>query len=196
MFLKCFYNLEGKVDVDPIYLPIGNDGALSSTLTSTLINQYLQVRRWGWGASDISFALNEAVHRREIPFARRYLRFWYVFENHISWSTQWFFITLGGLIPWVIDIAFGVKVMPEWFTWASRAVLTPCLIPYLIIIGYDWYLRPPAPASITSRSRALATVHWLFIGPISFFCSALPALDAQIRLMLGRRMEYRVTEKV
>ena len=28
MFLKCFYQLEGAVDVQPIFLPIGNDGAL------------------------------------------------------------------------------------------------------------------------------------------------------------------------
>jgi hypothetical protein len=30
---------------------------------------------------------------------------------------------------------------------------------------------------------------------ITFFFSALPALDAQIRLMLGKRLEYKVTEK-
>ena len=44
--------------------------------------------------------------------------------------------------------------------------------------------------------QASALIHWLLIPPITFFCSALPALDAQIRLMLNRRMEYRVTEKV
>ena len=31
---------------------------------------------------------------------------------------------------------------------------------------------------------------------ISFFLSALPGLDAHTRLMLGKRLEYRVTEKV
>jgi hypothetical protein len=30
---------------------------------------------------------------------------------------------------------------------------------------------------------------------ITFFSSALPALDAQVRLAIGRRMEYKVTEK-
>jgi hypothetical protein len=36
----------------------------------------------------------------------------------------------------------------------------------------------------------------LLISPITFLFSALPALDSQVRLMLGKRMEYRVTEKV
>jgi hypothetical protein len=30
---------------------------------------------------------------------------------------------------------------------------------------------------------------------ITFFSSALPALDAQVRLALGKRLEYKVTEK-
>jgi hypothetical protein len=44
--------------------------------------------------------------------------------------------------------------------------------------------------------KAGAMVHWLLIPPITFVCSALPALDSQLRLMLNRRMEYRVTEKI
>ena len=61
MFLKCFYRLGGIVDVQPIHLPLGNDGALSHGVKATFINHYLQVRRWAWGAVDIPYALREAV---------------------------------------------------------------------------------------------------------------------------------------
>lgn len=67
MFLKCYYSLGGAVDVQPIHLPIGNDGALSSTPKATFINQYLQVRRWAWGAIDIPYAVREVVQRHDIP---------------------------------------------------------------------------------------------------------------------------------
>ena len=30
---------------------------------------------------------------------------------------------------------------------------------------------------------------------ITFLFTALPALDAQVRLLIGRRLEYKVTEK-
>jgi hypothetical protein len=195
MFLKCFYALRGEVEVEPIHLPIGNDGALSRTPLRTLVNQYLQVRRWAWGASDIPYAFFGALRAREAATGRRLLRFWYLLENHLSWSTQWFFITLGGTIPFVAGVALDVQVMPEWFKWASRAILTPCVVPYLVLIVIDSRLRPPAPPQLSLGSRLLAHVHWLLIPPITFLFSALPALHAQVQLMLGRRMEYRVTEK-
>lgn len=196
MFLKCFYGLDGEVEVEPIHMPIGNDGALSRGYRATFVNQYLQVRRWAWGATDIPYALQAAIRNTHIPAKKRYLRFWYLFENHMMWSTQWFFITLGGFIPWMLKIFFGMEIMPDWFVWGSRIILTPCLVAYLIIIFHDTILRPAPPATFGVGRRVGQYIHWLLIPPITFFFSALPALDSQIRLLLGRRMEYRVTEKV
>jgi hypothetical protein len=196
MFLKCFYSLGGTVEVEPIFLPVGNDGALSRGYRATFANQYLQVRRWAWGAVDIAYAAKQSVRRSDIPLLSRLLRSWYVTENHVTWSTQWFFITLGGNIPWVIGKIFGIEIMPHYFEVWPRIILTPCLIAYLVIIGYDARLRPAAPAHFSIKHKAISMAHWLLIPLTSFVFSALPALDSQIRLMLGRRMEYRVTEKL
>jgi hypothetical protein len=196
MFLKCFYKLGGVVEVQPIHLPIGNDGALSKTPSKTLINHYQQVRRWGWGAVDFPYAMNQAHMHPEIPWRKRYARIWYLFDNHISWSTNWFYITLSGLIPFTMSVLFGLHLMPQWFSTYSRLLLTPCLFFFLALIILDFRMRPPAPASMNLFWRTGAMVHWLLLAPISFVCSALPALDSQVRLMLNRRMEYRVTEKV
>jgi hypothetical protein len=119
-----------------------------------------------------------------------------MFENHLTWSTQWFFITLGGLIPFIAFHLWGVKLMPGWFKLASSVILTPCLVPYAIMVYQDFKMRPPAPAHVSRIHRALAFTNWALISPITFFFSALPALDSQLRLLLGKRMEYRVTEKV
>ena len=210
MFLKCFFELNGQVEVEPIYLPLGNDGALSTTPRATYLNHYLQVRRWGWGASDLPYAAGQALNHPEIPLLRRLLRTWYFFENHLMWSTQWFFLTLGGMIPLSYWALTGDTLSPSWFfptNWTyfgflpgfislTSVVMTPTLVPFLILVVLDHRLRPPAPAGMSTRHRLLAHLAWLAISPITFFCSALPALDAQVRLMLGKRMEYRVTEKV
>jgi hypothetical protein len=214
MFLKCYFTLGGDVEVQPIHLPLGNDGALSHTTRATYVNQYLQVKRWGWGAVDVSYAALNALRHSEISLRRRLLRFWYFFENHLMWSTQWFFITLGGLIPSTYHKFSDETLTPQWFSleqyidltflpgWLAGAItipaviLTPCLIPFAIILFHDWKLRPPAPPNITVLQHLLANLCWLAISPITFFFSALPALHSQVRLMLGMRMEYRVTEKV
>jgi hypothetical protein len=214
MFLKCFYALGGDVDVEPIHLPVGNDGALSHTARDTYINQYLQVRRWGWGAVDVPYAAIHAFRHQDIPLKKRLLRLWYFVENHLMWSTQWFFITLGGLIPQAYHKMSGGTLTPTWFSiheyvdltflplWFAKLVtipaviLTPCLIPYAIILYHDWKLRPLPPKQISRLGHLRANLCWLLISPITFLFSALPALDSQVRLMLGKRMEYRVTEKV
>ncbi len=211
MFLKCFYQLGGGVEVEPIHLPVGNDGALARGPRASFVNHYLQVQRWAWGASDILYAVRSSLGCREIPARRRLLRIWYLFENHLMWSTQWFFITLGGLIPWLYDHLGGAQLIPDWFYldqllpfdtylpgWVTitTLILTPCLIPYAVLILNDWRLRPAAPRHLGRLHHLRAHLCWLAVSPITFAFSALPALDSQVRLMLGHRMEYRVTEKL
>jgi hypothetical protein len=43
--------------------------------------------------------------------------------------------------------------------------------------------------------RAISYVQWLALPFVGIFFSNLPALDAQTRLLTGRYLEYRVTEK-
>jgi hypothetical protein len=210
MFIKCFYLTGGEVEVEPIMVPMGNDGALSPTRWRTLVNQYLQVRRWGWGASDIPYAVTQALDHPEMPLRRRFLRCWYLIDNHISWSTQWFAVTLGSLLTIVDRVASWDLLKPDWFYVAnlvdvplvpgwltlSTLLMTPCLVPYLMLIVLDARLRPVPPPGTTHLSQYLSFAWWLAASPVTLVWSALPALDAQIRLMLGKRMEYRVTEKL
>jgi Glycosyl transferase family group 2 len=210
MFLKCFYLNGGDVEVEPLMLPLGNDGALSSTQGKTLVNHYLQVRRWGWGASDIPYAVQQTLDHPEIPLRRRVLRFWYLLENHISWSTQWFVVTLGSLLPPLSHLLGSKTITPAWFYLQNQAdlsflpgwltlsslIMTPCFVPFILLIVLDARLRPPAPTDVTRAQRIAAYTWWVASSPITFIWSTLPALDAQVRLMLGKRMDYRVTEKV
>jgi hypothetical protein len=210
MFMKCHYLTGGDIEVEPIMIPLGNDGALSSTPWQTMLNHYLQVRRWGWGASDIPYAVTQALDHPEIPLHRRFLRCWYLVDNHISWSTQWFAVTLGSLLT-VADRLFGwglikpdwyfltsfvhIPLAPGWLT-LSTLIMTPCLLPYLVLVVLDVRLRPAPPPDSTRLSRFVSHAWWLASSPITLIWSALPALDAQVRLLLGKRMDYRVTEKV
>ena len=54
---------------------------------------------------------------------------------------------------------------------------------------------PPSPAD-WSRWRRLLVYVGSTLPFVGIFFSNLPALDAQTRLLIGRYLEYRVTEKV
>ena len=76
MFLKCYYGLGGGVEVETIYSPIYMDGIRSKNYLKTFANYYDQARRHAWGATDIPYAVCQALDHPEIPLWQRFRRFW------------------------------------------------------------------------------------------------------------------------
>ena len=56
-------------------------------------------------------------------------------------------------------------------------------------------LLPKRPVSFGAWKRLGLALEWGLVPLCTTFLSALPALDAQTRLMLGRYMEFWVTDK-
>lgn len=202
MFLKCFFEFEGEPNVQPILLPVGNDGVRAHSYRRTFWEHYQQARRHAWGCSDIPYAIKQFAAHPEIPFLRRLRRTWSLTENHVLWSSQWFLITgvaanmsaaswggFLGLHP------FARHNIPNWFLDASHWILMPSVIPLIVMIVLDMMMRPKRPPGWRLWLYPVQFAQWMLMAPITLFFTALPALDAQIRLALGRRLEYKVTEK-
>jgi hypothetical protein len=69
----------------------------------------------------------------------------------------------------------------------------PCLG---IVILIDWRLRPKHPDGEDAIDLMIGWASFALLPFVSFVLAALPALDAHTRLLAGRYLEYRVTEKV
>ncbi len=202
MFLKCFFELKGEPEVQPILLPVGNDGVRAHSYVRTYWEHYQQARRHAWGCSDIPYALRQFKRHPEIPFLKRLRRTWSLTENHVLWLSQWFLITgvaanmsaasWGGFIGLH---PFAKHGTPEWFLTASHWILMPCIIPLVVMIILDMMMRPERPKRWKMWLYPVQFAQWFLMAPITLFFTAAPALDAQIRLALGRRLEYKVTEK-
>ena len=222
MMLKCFFLLNGNVNVEPIFLVVGNDGVRAHGYFRTFWEHYQQSRRHAWGASDISYAIKMAWAHPEISLLQRYRRTWSVFENHVLWSSQWFLITVGRAIPAALVIlatffvtrhpvhyaspdfyiatrtvpaSGAVHLVPAWFNMMSAKILFPCIVPLAIMVGFDTFMRPPRPKTFPIWMYPVQFGQWFLMAPITFLFGALPGLDAQIRLILGKRLEYKCTEK-
>ncbi len=195
MFLKCFYAFRGDVEVEPIFLPTGNDAVNTGRFVGTLKGAYQQHVRHAWGASDIPYALVQSVLHPEIPRWKRFRRAMALTGNHITWATHWFILSLGWFIPDVIAHLFGVGASPTWLPATARVLLTACLLPYAVMIYTNRRLRPPRAQRWTWWYRLYDAVHWALLPVTSLLMSTLPALEAQFRLAIGKRLEYRVTPK-
>ena len=195
MFLKCFFTFGGGVEVEPIFLPTGNDGVKASSYGRSLKMAYIQHKRHAWGACDIPYAIRQSMSHAEMPFRRKGRRIAALASNHLIWSTHWFILTLGWLVPLALADLLGVKLLPMWLPTLARIVLSLCAAPYVVMIFIDARLRPPRPAGWRFHNSVVAFLFWWLLPVTSLAFSTLPALESQTRLMLGKRLEYRVTEK-
>jgi hypothetical protein len=194
MFLKCYYSLGGKVDTETLYTPIHMDGIRSKTYLRTFASYYEQSRRHAWGCTDIPYAICQFIDHPEIPLFQRFRRVWAVSETHVLWSSQWFLVTVGRAIPYLL-VSMGLTDLPSWLPTVDKWLLAPCGGTLLLLIIIDTIMRPAKPKAWGWWLFPFQYVQWFLMAGITLFSSALPGLDAQIRLALGKRLEYRVTEK-
>jgi len=196
MFFKAFFTTDGKVEVEPIYLPLSADAAESTTFLKTLANQYEQFKRWAWGVSDDPYVLKNYFLSKKITFWDKTLRTLRLIEDHFLWPVNWFIITLGINIPSLLNKNFAKTAIGFNLPRTSSFILTLCLVFLVIVIYIDSRQHPPRPKEISRLRAFFIPLEFLLMPIVGFIFTALPGLDAHTRLMLGKYMEYRVTEKV
>lgn len=196
LFFKVYFTYGEKVKTQGIFLPILVDAAESHGFFRTMVNQYEQSKRWAWGVSDIPFVIRGIVFHSEIPLIDRIRRLLLLLEQHIFWPANWFLLTLGSTLPPLINPAFGRTVLGHNLSQLSSGILTLAAFFLLVVLVIDSRIKPPRPKEFSKWKLPFLYLQWFTLPIVSFFLSALPGLDAHTRLMLGKRLEYRVTEKI
>lgn len=196
IFFKAFYKKMGKVEVEPLYLPVYADAAQSTSLFKTLKNQYEQLKRWAWGVSDDPWIIKDYFLVPGIPFWEKTMRLIHVIWAHFLWPVNWFIITLGITVPSLLNPAFARTTLGYTVPQLSSFVLTVALAFLIVMILIDNVYKPKRPEKFPLWRAILVPFEFILMPVAGFFFSALPGIDAHTRLMLGKYIKYRVTEKV
>ena len=195
IFFKCFFKFAEQVEVEPIFLPIYVDAPQSSTYWKTLVNQYEQMKRWAWGTSDDAYLIKKLLVSGKKDLLHKMIRVYQVLEDHFLWPVNWFFITLGANVPVILNPVFAQTVMGRNLPRISFFILTLCFVGLAVILFVEFRQRPKK-AGLSKFRILLQPFEFILMPFVGFFFSALPGLDAHTRLMLGKYIEYKVTEKV
>ncbi len=164
---------------------------------AALKNRYEQCKRHAWGATDIPFAIQQAIKHKEIPFLVRFFRVYKVIEAHLLWSTNWFILTLGAWLPAMINPFFKQTALSYNLPKISQWILTTCLLFLIVMIIIDRAIRPKPPKNEAGHWFGfLELIQWVLMPIAALFMAVLPAIESQTRLMLGKRLEYKVTDKI
>lgn len=196
IFFKAFYKLRGQLEVESIYLPLYADAAEGQGLWSTIVSQYRQFQRWAWGVSDDPYVIKNFFLTPGVSFWNKIIRLLRLIEDHFLWPVNWFFITIGMTLPSLLHPTFSRTVLGYNLPRLATFILSACLIFLVIILIVDAKQRPPRPAHIPRWRAFLIPLEFVLMPLAGFIFNALPGLDAHTRLMLGKYLEYRVTEKV
>lgn len=196
IFFKAYYKVKGGLEVEPIYLPLHADAAQSTSFWKTIQNQYEQLKRWAWGVSDDSWIIKNYLLDSEIPFWDKTTRVLHVIWSHFMWPVNWFVITIGLTVPTLLNPAFGRTTLGFMVPKVSSFILTISLSFLIVLIFIDNIYKPKRPKEVSVFKILLSPLEFILMPVAGFFFSALPGLDAHTRLMLGKYIEYKVTEKV
>ncbi|MFS8158807.1 MAG: hypothetical protein ACMG6E_01080 [Candidatus Roizmanbacteria bacterium] len=196
VFLQAFFTYGEKVKTIPIYLPIIGDPVLSDTLWKTFKSRYEQEKRWAWGASDIPYAIVKFFDTPHIPIIPKLRKVWYLVETHLLWPTSFFLLTVSGWIPALVNPAFKRTVLGFLLPQLSSVMLTATTLLLFLILYFDYKLRNHIKIKTDVKQVPLLFIQWYLLPVISLLFSSLPALEAHVRLLIGRKIEYKVTEKI
>lgn len=194
--LKAYFTLHGKVEIIPLFLIITIDAAQSTTAWKTIVNRYKQVQRQTWGATDVPYVIKQFFLHPEIPLWDRILKVTFVFESHFLWSANWFLLTVGANLPTFLNQPFARTTLGFNLSRMSSLILTLCLFGLMTIIAVNILLDVKKKRKVLAFLHPFTYLQWILLPVTGFFLSSLPGLESQTRLMLGKYIEYRVTEKV
>ncbi|MBQ8157016.1 hypothetical protein IJ102_01335 [Candidatus Saccharibacteria bacterium] len=196
-YWRSLFYFDGDYEVLPIRAPIYQDAVLSDTLPKTLKAQWIQLRRWDYGASDVAYVADYMLSKqRKMKLSELLPRFVKLLDGHVTLAATAPIVALGGWVPLI-------------FNFESRNLLAhnlPTVVSYIqtfamcllfVSIGLSIKMLPPKPKRYRDSKRILMVLQWVISPIIAVVYTSFCALYSQIRLMLGFYMEkFDVTEKV
>lgn len=196
VFWQCYFRYEGDYKVIPLFISISLDTCLAETYWQTLVNQYKQKRRWSYNVEYYPTLIPNLFKVKTSFWDRAYKMFQYV-EGNYNWSTASIVISALGWLPLVIGgDKFGTTVVALNLPFITRWLMTTATLFLVFSVYINMVLLPPRPAKYGKWRVVSMYLQWIFVPVISVVFGALPAVESQTRLMLGKYMEFWVTPKV
>jgi len=197
IFWKSFFKYDGDYQVTPLYYPLSMDVVDSSSFFKTFLNQYKQQRRWAWGCTEIPYLLFGFLKNKKIPLRKRIFYSSIALEGFWSWACASILILFLGWLPLLLGgEQFNVTILAYNRPRLTGRIMTFAMFGMICAIIINILHLPPRPKRISSLKNLSMIFQWLFLPPVLIIFGSFPALDAQIRLMLGKYLEFWNTPKV
>ena len=198
-YWRSLFFFRGNYDVLPIRIPIYQDAVIGDTFWKTVKAQFIQVRRWDYGASDVAYVGSKLFvpkSRRIMSFWKLFPKFWRLLDGHVTLAIMAPIIAFGGWVPMLINTSSHDMVIYNLPNIVS-IIETFAIIGLLITVLISFRMLPKRPDKYRKGRNLLMLLQWILMPVTSILYQSLAAFYAQTRLMLGLYMEkFDSTKKV
>ncbi|MBR3137798.1 glycosyltransferase family 2 protein [Candidatus Saccharibacteria bacterium] len=198
-YWRSLFFFSGDYSVLPIRIPIYQDAVIDETLWKTIKAQFVQVRRWYYGASDVAYVGTRLFVRkseRVMPFFKLFPKFWRLLDGHITLAILAPIVAFGGWVPGLMNMSAHTMVAYNLPNIVS-IVETFASIGLIVSVLVSFKLLPKRPAKYRKGKNILMVLQWILMPVTSILYQSLAAFYSQTRLMIGLYMEkFDVTRKV
>ncbi|MDO8335651.1 MAG: glycosyltransferase family 2 protein [Candidatus Saccharibacteria bacterium] len=196
-YWRSYFHFDGKYSVVPIYVPIYQDAVLASTYWQTLKAQFVQVRRWAYGASDVPYvAVRIFNKKRSVPFVSGFAHLLRLIDNHTTWASMSILVAVGGWVPLLINQESSRSIIVHELPEVISSIQRLAMIGIFITIFLTFKMLPPRPERYKRHRSVLMLLQWVLMPITAIAYGSLASFYSQTRLAIGKYMDkFDVTEK-
>ena len=198
-YWRSLFFFGGDYTVLPIRIPIYQDAVVDETFWKTVKAQFVQVRRWYYGASDVAYVGSKLFVKKDkrlVPFWRLFPKFWRLLDGHVTLAIMAPIVAFGGWIPMIMNMSAHTMVgynLPN----IVSVVETIAAIGLVVTVLISFRILPPRPKKYRKGKEFFMLIQWILMPVTSILYQSLAAFYSQTRLILGLYMEkFDVTKKV
>ncbi|QQG42557.1 MAG: glycosyltransferase family 2 protein [Candidatus Giovannonibacteria bacterium] len=197
---RIFWNsllfYDGRYESIPLSYPVSMDANLAPTFWRTVKNVYRQQRRWAWGVENFPYVAFGFLKNKKIPFRTKAYYIFNMVEGYWSWSTNALLLfALGWLPVFLGGREFNTLVLAYNLPTITRTIMTFAMVGLVTSAIISMQLLPPRPPHYGKLRTMSMVLQWILVPFTIIAFGAIPALDAQTRLMLGKYMGFWITPK-
>jgi len=197
VFWQCLLYYNGDYQATPIHYPVSMDANTAPSFWKTAVNVYKQKRRWAYGAENIPYFLFGFMKNKKISWSKKFNFAFEVIEGQLTWATAPILIYVLGWLPILFGRSgdFGQTIVSYNLPIILSRVLTLAMLGLIGSAYLSLLLLPPRPPQYGKSKIFILIIQWFIVPLTMIFFSALPALEAQTRLMLGKYLNFWPTPK-
>lgn len=196
-YWRSYFHFDGNYAVLPLYAPISVDAVLSTTYIRTLKAQFIQLRRWAYGASDVPYVATRILRKdRTVPLWGSLARLTRLIDSHVTLASVALLIAFGGWVPLLINPEAAHSIAAHQLPEVISRVQQIALVGLFITIFFAFKMLPPRPARYKRHRNIFMVAQWLLMPVTAVIYSSLSSFTSQTALLIGRYFDkFDVTEK-